>query len=198
MAAKTVDEYIKNAKQYQDELVKLRKILNGCGLEEGIKWGAPCYMVGGKNVVGIGCFKSYCGLWFYRGAELSDPDGVLINAQEGKTSHLRQWRFTDGKQIKVRPIKAYVQEAIELEQTSKAPAPKKPSSRVVVPEELQKALSKSKQAQSAFDAMTPGKRRLYCEHIAEAKRAETKAKRIEKIIPMIKEGVGLHDKYKNC
>ncbi|MGM1055079.1 MAG: hypothetical protein ACQEWG_04250 [Bacteroidota bacterium] len=27
---------------------------------------------------------------------------------------------------------------------------------------------------------------------------ETKQKRIEKIIPMIKNGAGLNDKYKNC
>jgi uncharacterized protein YdeI (YjbR/CyaY-like superfamily) len=46
--------------------------------------------------------------------------------------------------------------------------------------------------------MTPGKQREYCEYISEAKRDATKLKRLEKIIPMIIEGVGLNDKYKNC
>ncbi|MEL7473318.1 MAG: YdeI/OmpD-associated family protein, partial [Planctomycetota bacterium] len=44
----------------------------------------------------------------------------------------------------------------------------------------------------------PGKQRQYNEHVSEAKREETKLKRVEKIKPMILEGVGLHDKYKNC
>ena len=31
-----------------------------------------------------------------------------------------------------------------------------------------------------------------------AKREETRLARLEKIIPMIKQGIGLNDKYKNC
>jgi uncharacterized protein YdeI (YjbR/CyaY-like superfamily) len=46
--------------------------------------------------------------------------------------------------------------------------------------------------------LTPGKQREYAEYITEAKKDETKLKRIEKIIPMIKAGIGLNDKYKNC
>ena len=57
--AQTVDEYIGLAEAWQDELVRLRKILNSTDLEETVKWGAPCYTFEGKNVVGIGAFKSY-------------------------------------------------------------------------------------------------------------------------------------------
>ena len=63
---KTVDEFIANAEQWQDELVRLREILNSTGLEEGVKWGGPCYTANGKNVVGLGAFKSYFGLWFFQ------------------------------------------------------------------------------------------------------------------------------------
>ncbi len=50
----------------------------------------------------------------------------------------------------------------------------------------------------SFKALTPGKQREYCSYVADAKREATKLTRIEKITPMILNGVGLHDKYKNC
>lgn len=51
-------------------------------------------------------------------------------------------------------------------------------------------------AKKAFDALSPGKRREYADHVAEAKRDDTKARRVEKILPMIRSGVGLHDRYR--
>ena len=69
----------------------------------------------GKNVVGIGGFKSYFGLWFFDGASLEDDKGVLINAQPGKTKSLRQWRMTSAKEIKPAAIKRYVKEAMDLQ-----------------------------------------------------------------------------------
>jgi len=38
----------------------------------------------------------------------------------------------------------------------------------------------------------------FTEYIAQAKREATKQKRLEKIIPMILNNIGLNDKYKNC
>ena len=102
---KSVDDYIAGAEHWQVELIRLREILQSTKLEETVKWGAPCYTHNGKMVVGLGAFKSYVGLWFHQGALLSDPEKVLINAQEGKTKALRQWRFSSLKEIKARPIK---------------------------------------------------------------------------------------------
>ena len=112
---KTVDEYLDNAKHWQDELRKVRKILLSTGLTETIKWGGPVYTnADGKNVVGIGGFKSYFGLWFFEGAALEDKEEVLINAQPGKTKMLRQWRMTSVKEIRPAVIKKYVKEAAAL------------------------------------------------------------------------------------
>ena len=64
--------------------------------------------------------------------------------------------------------------------------------------ELSGAFEKDPVLKSAFEELTPGKQREYCEHIAEAKRDSTKKSRLEKIIPMIQQRKGLYDKYKNC
>ena len=48
----------------------------------------------------------------------------------------------------------------------------------------------------AFDALTPGKQREYAKYVAEAKREETRLSRTKKIMPMIKAGKGLNDRYR--
>jgi len=193
----TVDEYVQTAPMWRSELKQLRKILRATDLEETVKWGAPCYTFDGKNVVGLGAFKSYLGLWFFQGALLSDKKKVLINAQKGKTKALRQWRFESADEIDARRIKAYVKEAIAVQKKGLAIQPER-GKKVVVPAELDGALRRNAKAKAGFQQLTPGKRREYAEYIASAKREETKLKRVEKILPMIVAGKGLHDKYRNC
>jgi len=195
--AKSVDDYIQKHPDWEDALNKLRKTLQATELEETVKWGAPCYTLEGKNVVGLAAFKEYVGLWFHQGVFLKDPDGVLVNAQEGTTKALRQWRFAGAKEIKVGRIKAYVKEAIENQRAGKAVKPDR-AKPVVVPGELKAALAKQPKAKRAFAALTKGKQREYADYISSAKRAETKASRIAKTLPMIAAGVGLNDKYRSC
>lgn len=195
--ASSVDEYLALHPVWDAALRKLRQVLLDCGLEECIKWGAPCYTLAGKNVVGIGAFKEHCALWFFQGVHLKDPDRVLVNAQDGKTKAMRQMRFSSAKEVLVKRIKAYAKEAMANEAAGKKTGPSRGKA-VVVPDELAAALKKRKKLQAAFAALTPGKQREYCEHIAAAKREATKASRLEKILPMIEAGAGLHDKYRNC
>ena len=74
-----VEEYIANNAQYETELSMLREILNSTGLDETVKWGAPAYTFKGKNVVGIGAFKSYVGLWFHRAFKIGECLQVVVN-----------------------------------------------------------------------------------------------------------------------
>jgi len=192
---KTVDDYIDGSENWQDELRTLRKILSSTELQEEVKWGAPCYTYAGKNVVGIGAFKAYLGLWFYQGALLKEDQKALINAQEGVTKALRQWRMNSAKEIRPAVIKRYVREAIQLVKDGRGigPARKK---RLALPPELKVALQQNEATNKKFSELTPGRQRDYVEYISSAKRAETKRSRVEKILPMIKSGAGLHDKYR--
>jgi uncharacterized protein YdeI (YjbR/CyaY-like superfamily) len=193
--SKSVDDYIKTSEYWQPELKRLREILKATELAEEIKWGAPCYTYDGKNVVGIGAFKSYVGLWFHQGALLGDDKKVLINAQEGKTKALRQWRMNSAKDLKPAIIKRYVKEAIQLVRNGQSVRPVRSKS-ISVPPELLNALKKNKTAEEYFGQLTPGRQREYAEYISGAKRDETKNSRIAKILPMIKSGIGLNDKYR--
>lgn len=193
----SVDAYIEGHPERREELVKLREILNSTELVETVKWGGPCYTVDGKNVIGMGAFKEFTALWFFQGVFLKDEKQVLINAQEGCTKGLRQWRFASTKDIKPRNIKAYVKEAIELQKQGKEIKPDR-SKPVEVPPELQQAFDKNRQLRLKFDEFSKGRQREFTEYIASAKRAETKQSRLDKITPMILDGMGLNDKYRNC
>lgn len=193
--AKTADEFFEKAPLWRAELKALRKILLASGLVEEVKWGGPCYTVDGVNVVGLGAFKSYFGLWFFQGALLRDPQKVLINAQEGRTKAQRQWRMRSADEIKPALVASYVKEAVALAKAGKS-VEKSPPKKLIMPAELAKALSADKNAGAAFKALTSGRQREYADYVSEAKQAATKEKRIAKILPMISAGGGLNDKYR--
>ena len=193
-----VDEYISKKENWTKELMLLRTVFADLTLDETIKWGSPVYVFNGKNIVGLFAFKNYCGLWFFQGTLLKDKDKVFVNAQEGKTKAMLQWRFNSIDEINTAQIKEYVLEAIENVKLGNEIKPTRNSKPVIIPEELQQELEKNKELKKSFDNFSLSKQREYADYIAEAKRASTKLKRLEKIIPMIISGVGLHDKYKNC
>ena len=192
---KTADEYITSVTEFKDIVVKLRSILLKTGLKEEVKWGIPCYTFSGKNVAGIAAFKEYAGLWFYQGVLLEDGHNVLINAQEGKTAALRQWRFTHVNEVDENVVVAYVEESVENFRQGRVIKPnrKKP---LVIPDELINAMNKNAPLRDSFEDLKLSFKREYCDYISEAKRLKTKSDRLEKIIPMILEGKGLHDKYR--
>lgn len=191
---KTADEFYASEQMYPEELARLREIVLSTELEETVKWGVPVYTIGGKNVVGIGSFKSYFGIWFFQGVFLKDAEKVLVNAQEGKTKGMRQWRFESGKDIDRKLIVKYLKESIVNSKAGKEIKPEKKT--LKMPAELKSAFLDDFELRDAFERITPGKRREYAEYISEAKREATKAARLEKIRPMIKAGIGLNDKYK--
>ncbi len=192
---KSAREIIAANRHYPAELDALREILLELPLEETVKWGSPCYTYQGKNVVGIGGFKQYFGLWFFQGALLDDAAGYLVNAQEGKTKALRQWRMQSAGDIDRAEIQRYVEAAIRLVETGQEIGPRR-NLPVDVPEELEQGLARTRGARTAFNSLTPGRQREYAQYIAEAKRETTKASRVEKVLPMILQGVGLNDRYR--
>ncbi|UNY98870.1 DUF1801 domain-containing protein [Zhouia spongiae] len=195
MAVFSVDEYISKHPEWNKELVLLRKLMLNTEMEETIKWGAPTYTVNNKNVIGLGAFKSYVGIWFFNGALLKDTGNKLINAQEGKTVAMRQWRFTTINEIDRKLVSSYISEAVQNQKDGKTITPPK-TEKPGFPSELTDALSNDSSLKKAFGELTSYKQKEYAEYLLEAKRENTKLKRLEKIIPMIKKGIGLNDKYR--
>lgn len=195
--AKKIDAYIKKHAQWSNELTEIRTIFGSTELKEEVKWGSPTYTHDGKLIAGMAAFKNHLGIWFHQGVFLKDTKKKLINAQEGVTRALRQWRLEKGDTIEGDLILSYIEEAIQNSIEGKEIKPQRKSG-VNIPPILQSALKQDTKLESAFKGLTPGKQREYADHVGSAKREETRISRLEKSIPMIMEGKGLHDKYKNC
>lgn len=194
--AEKIDAYVERHEKWRGQLVALRDILTSSELVETVKWGGPCYILDKNILISLAGFKNHCAIWFHQGVFLKDAKAVLVNAQEGTTKGMRQLRVEVGDKINKALVKAYVTETIANHRAGKKIAPAKKALKKSA--ELDEALKKDAKLKAAFDALTPGKQREYADHIASAKQEKTRLIRMEKAAPLILQGVGLHDKYKNC
>lgn len=188
-----VDEFLSNAKQWKEEYEKLRNIVLDCELTEEWKWMHPCYTYQKKNIVLIHGFKDYCAILFHKGALLQDTHGILIQQTENVQAG-RQIRFTNVQEIvELEPIlKAYIIQAIEVEKAGLKVDLKK-TTEFKMPEELQNKFDEIPALKTAFESLTPGRKRAYMLHFSKPKQSKTRETRIEKCMQQILEGKGLND-----
>ncbi len=188
-----VDFYFTKAKNWQEEIKKLRTIILDCHLTEELKWGCPCYTFEGSNIVLIHVFKEYCAVLFFKGVLLKDPRGILIQQTENVQT-ARQVRFTSVPEItRLKPVlKAYIFEAVEVEEAGLKVDLKK-TTEFTMPEEFQKKLDKNASLKTAFEALTPGRQRGYLLHFSAPKQSKTREARVEKYMKQILNGKGLND-----
>jgi uncharacterized protein YdeI (YjbR/CyaY-like superfamily) len=187
------DWFFAKATKWQKEYEKLRIIVLECGLSEELKWGVTCYTFQKNNIVLMHGFKDYCALLFHKGVLLNDDNGILIQQTENVQS-ARQIRFSNIQEIdELAPtIKAYIYEAIEVEKAGLKVDFKK-TKEFNIPEEFQKALDVNPDLKSAFEALTPGRKRGYLLYFSQAKQSKTRISRIEKCMVKILNGLGLND-----
>ncbi|WP_218043738.1 YdeI/OmpD-associated family protein [Flavobacterium gawalongense] len=174
--------------------IRLKSIIAKTELIETTKWGGCVYVLNDKNVLGVGGFKNYFTIWFFNGVFLKDEKQVLVNAQEGVTKSLQQWRFSSKEEVNEAAALDYIHEAITNEKQGKHLKPEK--GKIIVSELFQKELDADPNLAKAFLKFSPYKQKEFLEYIETAKREETKRSRIEKIKPMILENIGLNDKYR--
>ncbi|UFH34039.1 YdeI/OmpD-associated family protein [Flavobacterium acetivorans] len=179
---------------WSEELLLLQSIIDKTELVETTKWGGIVYVLNGKNVLGIGGFKNYFTIWFFNGVFLKDEKKVLVNAQEGVTKSLRQWRFSAKEEVNEKEVLNYILEAIENEKQGKRFKPEK--KKTIVSDFLNKELEANSNLNEYFKKFSKYKQQEFLEYIETARRDETKLSRIEKIKPMILKNIGLNDKYK--
>ena len=187
-----VNAFFIDLKKWGPELEVLRSIILTFPFEEDLKWNTPCYMLEGKNVVIIHGFKEYFALMFFKGALLKDSQKLLF--QPGETQAGRQLRFKSMDELleKEDLVRAYVQEAIDLEKTGAKVEMRKPDD-FEFPKELLEVFEQNISLRTAFFALTPGRQKAYCKFISEAKQSQTRFDRIEKYQDRILMGKGVTD-----
>ncbi len=196
-SSKTVEEFIEKSGDWEDAVILLRELILDDELEEAIKWGAPAYLYNKKIVLGIAAFKKHVSIWFHQGVFLKNKEDKLVNDKTVTAKALRQWRFASVDEIlkDKKIIRKYVKEAIANQKAGKEMKPAKKKA-IPMPDEMKAFFKSNESVAQKFAALTPSKQREYIEHIAGAKQAATKERRLHKIADLILEGKGLNDKYK--
>lgn len=192
-----VDAYIKKSAEFAQPILRhIRDVVHAAcpDVEESIKWGFPNFNYAGGILCSMASFKAHCsfGFWLARevlGDEMSDE----AMGQFGRVTRIAE---LPSKTVLTR----YIRKAMQLNEAGvkmARPAAKKGAQRaaVVVPQELRKALAGQPAVKAKFDAMSPSHRREYCEWIAEAKKLETRERRLAKAMEQIAEGKSQNWKY---
>ncbi len=187
-----VDAYIARSTQWPAEIAELRTVLLGCGLDEELKWGKPCYVHAGSNIAIVQEMKGFLALMFFKGALLRDPAGVLED-QGPNSRSARRMRFTSVDDVERRAgaVRACVKEAVDAEDAGLEVGP---PPELVLAEELRQRLDGDPALAAAFAALTPGRQREYNLHVSDAKQASTRAARVERQVEKILDGKGLRDR----
>lgn len=187
-----VDAYLAASQRWPAEVAALRTLLIGCGLDESVKWGKPCYSHDDTNIVLMQEMKHFLALMFFKGALLDDTEGVLHD-QGPNSRSARRMQFTSVDEVRrlADIVPAYIEQAIEVEiqglEVEPAPEPE-------VVDELRERLDADPDLAAAFEGLTPGRRREYHLYFSSAKQSSTRATRVEKSVPKILAGKGFRDR----
>lgn len=197
-----VDAYIEKAAPFaQPVLSHLRGLFHKACSEaaEEIKWSMPFFVYRGQLMGNIAAFKQHCSLGFFGPAMAAALKKDGLKSEDGMGSLGRITSLKDLPSDK--KLMDYIgQAAAFIDDGGKVMSrPKKaPKAAPEVPADLAAALKRNKAAAKVFAKFSPRCKREYVDWIAEAKRAETKEKRVAQAVEWIAEGKQRNWKYQNC
>ena len=202
-----VDAYIAKAQPFaQPVLDHIRKLVHkACpDIEESIKWSRPFFIYKGVILANVSAFKAHCsfGLWGQEMGKVLRESGAVRDGAMGSLGRITGVKDlpSDTEMLK------WIRLAAGSIDSGEYVSPMSPQNRVVkapkpplkIHPEFAAALKKNKKASASFEAFPPGCKREYVEWIADAKRDETREKRIATAVEWIAEGKKRNWKYEVC
>lgn len=195
-----IDAYIRRAAPFARPILESVRAAfhEGCpDVVETVKWGHPSFEHHGI-LGGMAAFKAHAAFGFWRARDMEDPAGIL---GEGRTASPMSGKYADVSELPARRVLvAYVRAAAKLNESGapRKAAPKKPRARPAAPAWFLAAIRADAKAAETWEGLTPGYRHEYVEWVTEAKREDTRAKRIAQAVEWLAEGKTRNWKYRNC
>jgi hypothetical protein len=163
-------------------------------LRETIKWGNSCYE-GRGLVCGFAAFKKHVRLFFFKGAQIPDPDGIFAGGEDNASG--RSMKFLSLEDVPVKKLERLVRAAARQDANGIAkPTPRMSRPELPMPREFSAALKQAPKAQAYFGTLSPSCRREYIEWISTAKKDETRERRLAAAIEMLSEGKRYNEQYR--
>jgi hypothetical protein len=191
-----VDAYIADAPAFAKPILKhIRTAVHAAcpDVVETMKWRFPHFTHEGI-LCSMAAFKEHCAFGFWKGALIDGAKGSGEEKAMGQFGRLRSVSDLPAS----RALQALVKQAVKLNQEgipSPTRAARKPRKPLPVPRDLVAALAKNRAARTTFDQFPPSHRREYIEWITEAKREETRKRRLETAVTWMAEGKPYGWKY---
>ncbi len=190
-----IDAYIARAAPFAQPILEhLRAAVHAhCpDVEETLKWSMPHFVHGGEIVCNMAAFKAHVAFGFWKGELVTGqmPQHRQAMGQFGRLASVAD--LPDAA-----TLGELIAKAVELIDAGvKKPRPlKHPKPAAELPGDLSEALACNAAARATFEAFPPGQRREYIDWINEAKRAETRARRIAQAVEWLAEGKRRNWKY---
>lgn len=196
-----IDAYIAKAAPFAQPILQhLREIVHrGCpDAEESIKWGMPSFGHAGKILCHMAAFKAHCAFGFWH----QGMEAVVKRAKAAAEPAMGGFgRITAPSDLPDdKTLLGYVKAAAKLNESDEPgrARPTKKAKTLPVPADLAAALKKNKTAAKTFGEFSPSHRKEYIEWITEAKREETRQKRLATTLDWLAEGKSRHWKHERC
>ncbi len=196
-----IDEQIAAAPAFAQPILRQLRVLVHLTcpeVEETIKWGRPFFLYRGKMLFYMAAFKGHCGFGFV-GPDMRKvmrDAGMPIEEAAGSIG-----RITALSELPPRAqMLTWMRQAVAFagSEAPKKVSAKRPKPELEMPADLLTVLKKTKGAKAIFDGFSPSCRREYVEWITEAKRAQTRERRVAQAVEWIAEGKTRNWKYANC
>jgi uncharacterized protein YdeI (YjbR/CyaY-like superfamily) len=201
-----IDAYIEKAKPFaQPILTHLRERIHKAVPEvtETIKWSHAFFEYRGRVLANMGAFKEHCSLGFW-GREMTAVLRERNLLRDGAMGSLG--RITDLKQLPSDKelLLLFLTAAAQIDQggytgpmtgRTKNTMARAAKPALETPADFAKALKVNKAAAKVFAEFSPSCKREYIDWITDAKREETRSRRIAQSVEMISEGKQRNWKY---
>ncbi len=193
-----VDAYIARQAEFARPILKtLRDAVRGhCpDAQETIKWGSPAWTHRGQLLCSMAAFKAHATFGFWRGAEVTGETGRAKDAmgQFGRMTSVADLPDDAVLGDLIARAMALIDSGVSAPRVLKHPRPV-----LVAPAEFLAALDGNAAAAATFAGLSPSHKREYVEWVVEAKRPETRARRIAQAIAWMAEGKNRNWKYEQC
>ena len=191
-----VDAYIERQAEFaRPILAELRSMLHeACpDCEETIRWGMPSFTYNLKILAQFAAFKAHATFGYWN-------DSMLSQDEKNRSAMGQFGRLTSLEDLPERAaLVALTRKSMTLiDQGVKAPRVTGSKAPLAVPQDLRAAIDAIPAAKATFDGFPPSCQREYVEWVTEAKRDETRAKRLAQTVEWLAEGKRRNWKYENC
>lgn len=191
-----IDAYIARAQPFARPILEeIRRRVHSVipEVEEALKWSAPAFLLNGKILIVMAAFKAHAALNFWRGKEIAADPKAGAMGQFGKLTSVEDLPSEEEFEKLLRSASNLAASA-PLTSRSKSEAKPLPA----IPPEFGKALQANPAATKSYEALPPSHKREYLDWINEAKRDDTRSKRIAQAVEWLAEGKRRNRKYENC